>query len=1005
MICTLLALGALQTWAAAPVGASQGTSQTALPPDTAYAVVERGANHRVWEKTSYEPGINGVAVPKKHRYTELATGMHYQQNGQWVESKEVIEPYATGAVARQGQYHVIFANNLNSYAAIDQQTPDGKRIRSNILGLEYYDTATGKNALIAEVQDSSGQLVAANQVLYHNAFHGFTADVLYTYKRGSFEQDVILREQPPTPESYGLNPATTVLEVLTEFVNPPQAQTLVHRSKNEADTDTDISWGRMGIGRGKAFDLSDKHKAHSRTPVTKEYFKAQGRQFLLEEVPLASVQSSLSSLPQQSRRKSIMPATASVARVIPAPLLAQASTQPMKLASIAPSNQGYVLDYVEMNIDQGDTVFQSDTTYLITGNIYVSGNTVFEGGAVIKYNDDDSNPSITEFSGSIICKTGPYRPAVFTSRNDDTVGESLNDGGPLAYFQALAEGGADGDQLRYIRVSYANTGVHTYNINLSDSQFINCQYPIEDEWGTCNMTNVLMVNVGTAFYGTAYNVNAYHLTVDGCTDGQFCEDWDGPTTNNNVLCVNSLLVNVGTDGDATITTDHTARVTGSSSDYFQTAGAGAHYLATNSPYMGAGTTNIDQGILMDLATKTTWPPLIYSNLTITVPTTFSPQVPRDTNAAPDLGYHYDPLDYAFGGVDAYSNLTFTAGTAAGWFELPGSGGPGYGISLYDHVVASFNGLVTEPCVVARYSSVQEGGDGLWTDQGWLAGIAGQSLSGGYSMDPTNAPQAIANFTDFAALAHSPNHFRELNALLKVTANNCEFWSSSLGGYWEYYYFTNNLFDRVYLGIVGGNDALMTLRNCTMRGGSVSLYWGETWPIRIENCSFDGTDLSGIEDSSGGDTNILYCDHNAIVTNLTTLPATGGHDVVVTTFNWQSSWFGDYYLPTNSPLINVGSTTADQVGLYHFTTQTTQVPETNSIVDIGYHYVATDAYGYPLDTNGDGIPDYLEDANGNGLFDAGDIADWLAPIYGDGYMAFTNGISLFIFESRPHSQIP
>ena len=233
------------------------------------------------------------------------------------------------------------------------------------------------------------------------------------------------------------------------------------------------------------------------------------------------------------------------------------------------------------------------------------------------------------------------------------------------------------------------------------------------------------------------------------------------------------------------------------------------------------------------------------------------------------------------------------------------------------------------------------------------------------MDPTNAAQAIANFTDFAALAHSPNHFRELNALLKVTANNCEFWGSSMGGYWEYYYLTNNLFDRVYLGIVGGNDALMTLRNCTMRGGSVSLNWGETWPIRIENCSFDGTDLSGIEDSSGGDTNILYCDHNAIITNLTTLPATGGHDVVVTTFNWQSSWFGNYYLPTNSPLINAGSTTADHVGLYHFTTQTNQVPETNSIVDIGYHYVATDAYGNPLDSNGNGIPDYVEDCAGTG----------------------------------------
>jgi hypothetical protein len=47
-------------------------------------------------------------------------------------------------------------------------------------------------------------------------------------------------------------------------------------------------------------------------------------------------------------------------------------------------------------------------------------------------------------------------------------------------------------------------------------------------------------------------------------------------------------------------------------------------------------------------------------------------------------------------------------------------------------------------------------------------------------------------------------------------------------------------------------------------------------------------------------------------------------------------------------------------------------EGDSIVDIGYHYVATDTNGIPLDSNSDGIPDYLEDANGNGLVDSGEI---------------------------------
>ena len=71
-------------------------------------------------------------------------------------------------------------------------------------------------------------------------------------------------------------------------------------------------------------------------------------------------------------------------------------------------------------------------------------------------------------------------------------------------------------------------------------------------------------------------------------------------------------------------------------------------------------------------------------------------------------------------------------------------------------------------------------------------------------------------------------------------------------------------------------------------------------------------------------------------------------------------------------------TADQVGLFHFTTQVSQVPEGTNIVDIGYHYVAADANGNPLVSNTNGVPDYLADANGNGLVDPGEIPWTNAP---------------------------
>ena len=49
----------------------------------------------------------------------------------------------------------------------------------------------------------------------------------------------------------------------------------------------------------------------------------------------------------------------------------------------------------------------------------------------------------------------------------------------------------------------------------------------------------------------------------------------------------------------------------------------------------------------------------------------------------------------------------------------------------------------------------------------------------------------------------------------------------------------------------------------------------------------------------------------------------------------------------------------------------EIKEGSTKVDIGYHYVATDQYGNPIDTNSDGIPDYLSDANGNGVVDSGE----------------------------------
>ena len=336
-----------------PTTANQASAT--LPAPTPYAVVSRDANSCVWERTVYELGPSGQAIASKHRYVELSTGLNFWDSTakQWQESQELIETFPGGAIARQGQHQVIFANNLATVGAIDMQTPDGKRLRSHILGLSYFDTASGQSVLIAEVKDSIGQLIAPNQVLYEDAFTDFKADVHYTYTKTSFEQDVVLRERPPLPEAYGLNSASTVLQVLTEFVAPPQP--VIHENQISmpmgARKDQTVDFGLMKMVRGKAFDVGSSDQE---VPVAKTWMTLEGRQFLVEEVPVAAVAELLDELPLPSQT-SLKPSTGSMRhivstkRLLPGPPVARTGDGTLKVTKRSAPPHGLVLDYLTIN--------------------------------------------------------------------------------------------------------------------------------------------------------------------------------------------------------------------------------------------------------------------------------------------------------------------------------------------------------------------------------------------------------------------------------------------------------------------------------------------------------------------------------------------------------------------------------------------------------------------------------------------------------------------------------
>jgi hypothetical protein len=97
---------------------------------------------------------------RTNAFVELGTGINRRVGNEWVASTPAIEPAPGGALGSGGRHQVRFSSDLNTQGAIQLTGPDGRRIRSQILGLIYYDAASGTNVLIAATKSgSSGKCV------------------------------------------------------------------------------------------------------------------------------------------------------------------------------------------------------------------------------------------------------------------------------------------------------------------------------------------------------------------------------------------------------------------------------------------------------------------------------------------------------------------------------------------------------------------------------------------------------------------------------------------------------------------------------------------------------------------------------------------------------------------------------------------------------------------------------------------------------------------------------
>jgi hypothetical protein len=945
---------------------------------TDFAVVETGGNYRIWQNaTPVSTNNSGQVLYATNSVTELATGMNFPLNGQWTPSTENIQITPYGGAATNGQHQVNFAANINTSNAVQITTPEGLQLQTTILGMSFYDTSTGNNALFAALTNSTGQLVAPNQVVYSNAFTDCDADVLYTYRRSGMEQDVVIQQQLPSPTAYNLNPSTTWLQVWTEFINPlpPVIENLPNGAGERLD------FGIMKMEQGKAFIFGNQSDS---IPVIKQWTTIQGRTFLIEEVPLNAIAPQLQTLPTYSGGGGgngallRVPLKGFPKNLPPLPKLANLTRKGLKLASAPVSKKGLVLDYSLENGSITNLTFQGDTTYFITGNVNLYGTTTIEGGTVIKFTN--SSPSLIIY-GPVNCGATSYLPAIFTAKDDNTVGQTItgSTGTASGYYAGYAldyECSSNAAVLQHLRISFAHTAfeIDSPATNLlKHSQFVNDNSAIQEgSSGTLNVENALFCNVGQVVYCSASTTNTFNginLTADQV--GQISVDISGLT---GVNFTNSLFASVTNSSTYNTTASYTNLT---DPGVFQAAGAGNYYLADASPYRDVGTTNIDPALLNDLANMTTYPPITPATFTaksipaVTVNTTLYPQALRDYDT-PDLGYHYDPIDYMT--TCDYSNcvLTLTNGVVIGYWQNTG-------ILLDNNSQLVSQGSPLQRNIIAYYSLVQEqptklmGGDTNLSDYPANAlpfdtkhSTSGQDPSLSLRFTSVYVPQ-VEN------VIMNANSFIGGTAINTLTMRDCEtYGSGSSQGYFWYIptgqsSIINNLFQYTQVNATAGSE--FDFYNNLYRGTSSYEFQvaisGFTF-INVLDNAFDATTANFAETSDG---------YNAFLNGAVDDDSVAAGDIF-TNLTWVTGPLGNFYQATSSPLINAGNGSATAQGLYHYTVTTNEVPETNSTVDIGYHYVALGTNGLPLDSNGDGIPDYLEDLNGNGTYNAGtDLANW------------------------------
>jgi hypothetical protein len=849
---------------------------------------------------------------------------------------------------------------------------------------------------------------------------------------------------------------TLQIQIITEFYDPPQPIMIerplyieqnpaVRASMASPDIiDYTLDFGDYVFGPGLAYTAATNAGSTGGAPVAKDFVTSSGRTFLIESVPYLALANQLQTLPPVvTNTSSLRPARQRAKRMRIAatslPALRKSNSNAVekimpgkKIALAVAKPRGVTVDYVvTVSSTTTPVLYSSDTTYFVSGNVYDSSSVTMES-AVFKY--PTNNLGAIEVENTLSLATTNYRPAVFTAADDNTAGTMFNTtiwsgytGNPNGKYYgnvALWLNTSAAIALNNLRFCYLNQAIQinadysSETVSVAHSELVDCIIGINVAGGngntgsggtdalTFSINNCLMAQIEYPFQTVGVILAGYacNCTIDSST----CMLSDQGNTRggfyftNSIFSSNSAIYSIpkgfesflsyyaGYNGFYHTTTFGTPYTTVSSNPY-ESAHAGNYYLPSSSPFLTIGTTDISSALLSQLAVKTTEAPVTLTNI-FTNYTALTPVVQRDT-AGTALGWHYDPIDYISACSVSNATLLLTNGVALAYYD-------NLGIWLQDGSQLVSQGAPNYRNYLVYYGLVQEQPTNLWATNTAVA----QSLPIAPSPFGSSAnPSIFLRLTTICApqgetnLLNTGDNGVTGQVISGLTLRDCEVYGA--GANWQMSEsnntpsvgLTNNVFHRVPFAVsnnatmISYNNLFYGTTNVSVTNTTVSIrYRGSNSPNTNENNVFDGVTAS--LDGLVGYNAYL---HGATNTTFQT-------NDIQTSITWLAGPLGAYYQPSSSPLLNNGSTYATNLGLYHYTVTTNNAVEGTNIVSRGYHYLAVGSNGLPLDTNGDGIPDYLEDANGNGVVDSGEF-DWL--VAGD------LGLTVIITQPVNNSAIP